>query len=81
MQLHIGKLMCMMTMKYGDTASDGDPATASFEKPDAARAELEAQLYHDDKYGQTSRGLKSRHIQLIALGGCEYSRNDFAASR
>ncbi|KAL8655628.1 MAG: hypothetical protein Q9226_002978 [Calogaya cf. arnoldii] len=24
----------------------------------------------DDKYGTTQRGLKSRHIQLIALGGC-----------
>lgn len=23
-----------------------------------------------DKYGTTQRGLKSRHIQLIALGGC-----------
>lgn len=24
----------------------------------------------DTKYGTTQRGLKSRHIQLIALGGC-----------
>ena len=24
----------------------------------------------NDKYGTTQRGLKSRHIQLIALGGC-----------
>lgn len=24
----------------------------------------------DAKYGTTQRGLKSRHIQLIALGGC-----------
>ena len=23
-----------------------------------------------EKYGHTQRGLKSRHIQLIALGGC-----------
>ncbi len=24
----------------------------------------------ETKYGTTQRGLKSRHIQLIALGGC-----------
>lgn len=26
-----------------------------------------------EQYGETKRGLKSRHIQLIALGGCMYS--------
>ena len=30
---------------------------------------LEGQLIEPDKYGSTRRGLKSRHIQLIALGG------------
>ena len=30
---------------------------------------LEAALVDADQFGQTRRGLKSRHIQLIALGG------------
>ena len=30
---------------------------------------LEAALVHDARYGVTRRGLKSRHVQLIALGG------------
>lgn len=34
----------------------------------------EIDVYDDSaneaKYGTTQRGLKSRHIQLIALGGC-----------
>ena len=30
---------------------------------------LEARLVEGEKYGQTQRGLKSRHVQLIAIGG------------
>ena len=30
---------------------------------------LERELIEADRYGSTKRGLKSRHIQLIALGG------------
>ena len=46
------------------------------EKPDDVvefreeEGEGEAQASQDNKYGHTRRGLKSRHIQLIALGGC-----------
>lgn len=32
---------------------------------------LESGLVEGERFGQTHRGLKSRHIQLIALGGCE----------
>ena len=32
-------------------------------------AVLEGDLVEADRYGATKRGLKSRHIQLIALGG------------
>ena len=32
-------------------------------------AAIEAQLIQSEQYGQTKRGLKSRHIQLIAIGG------------
>ena len=32
-------------------------------------AALEAALVEEERFGRTQRGLKSRHIQLIALGG------------
>ncbi|PGH05019.1 hypothetical protein AJ79_06906 [Helicocarpus griseus UAMH5409] len=35
---------------------------------DAVRALVEADLL-DDRYAQTQRGLKSRHVQMMALGG------------
>ena len=31
---------------------------------------LSADIPNFDRYGHTHRGLKSRHVQLIALGGC-----------
>lgn len=31
---------------------------------------LSAQNPIEETYGETHRGLKSRHVQLIALGGC-----------
>ena len=33
-------------------------------------AALESNANGSDKYGGTQRGLKSRHVQFIALGGC-----------
>ena len=40
------------------------------EKLDADDPEIiEGRLVEAERYGQTKRGLKSRHIQLIALGG------------
>ncbi|KAL2014221.1 hypothetical protein VTN00DRAFT_1746 [Thermoascus crustaceus] len=38
------------------------------EKRHAFRAKVEADLY-DERYGVTQRGLKSRHLQMMALGG------------
>lgn len=38
------------------------------EKHTAVRALVEADLY-DTRYAQTKRGLKSRHVQMMALGG------------
>lgn len=40
---------------------------------DADKCSQEIDVIKDSvsqKYGTTQRGLKSRHIQLIALGGC-----------
>ena len=39
------------------------------EKGGADPLALERELVEADRYGSTKRGLKSRHIQLIALGG------------
>ena len=36
----------------------------------AKAPDVSASRLHSDKYGLTRRGLKSRHVQLIALGGC-----------
>ena len=40
------------------------------EKRSDEAAVLDTQVVPADRYGRTRRGLKSRHIQLIALGGC-----------
>ena len=40
------------------------------EKVSGGEADVYYDATSDDKYGTTQRGLKSRHIQLIALGGC-----------
>ena len=49
----------------GERGSDEDR-----EKHTDGVAVLEAPASDDSHYGTTRRALKSRHIQLIALGGC-----------
>ncbi|KAF3484415.1 proline permease PrnB [Arthroderma uncinatum] len=52
-------------------ANDYTPAPAyqyGDEKRNDMRAMVEASL-HDTRYNQTQRGLKSRHVQMMALGG------------
>ena len=38
-------------------------------KSSAVNAEILAGEMYDERYGGTKRGLKSRHAQMIALGG------------
>lgn len=38
-------------------------------KSSAVNAEVLAGEMYDERYGGTQRGLKSRHAQMIALGG------------
>ena len=56
--------------KFGGEGGADDPAPYDAEKRSDEAAVLSAQLVAEDKYGNTRRGLKSRHVQLIALGGC-----------
>ncbi|KAL2823448.1 amino acid permease/ SLC12A domain-containing protein [Aspergillus cavernicola] len=49
---------------YGDPESGMDPAV----KPSTLQAMVEADLL-DERYKVTQRGLKTRHVQLMALGG------------
>lgn len=49
----------------GDGRQDHEPVPPKY--PDHADTSGDSGF---EKYGNTQRGLKSRHIQLIALGGC-----------
>lgn len=54
---------------------DAEKATADRDNarlPEKLSVEIEVSedTANKERYGQTQRGLKSRHIQLIALGGC-----------
>jgi amino acid transporter len=46
------------------------------EKGKAVRNLVEANLL-DDRYATTKRGLKNRHVQLMALGGTIGTGNNF----
>ena len=46
----------------GDSAFDAEKASSDAPK-------LEVALVDEERYSHTQRGLKSRHVQLIALGG------------
>jgi amino acid permease len=62
-----------------DLGAVAEPMTSA-DKNDAAHVEkyyagrdaatIEGHLVDAERFGQTHRGLKSRHIQFIALGGC-----------
>lgn len=65
------------TWKHGDPEKgDEGVVTAhaikdlSTDPPNTSRAEsIVAATLHDERYDTTQRGLKSRHAQMIALGG------------
>jgi amino acid transporter len=52
----------------GPPAIDSQDETIYDEKRNAVRAIVTADLL-DDRYMQTQRGLRSRHVQMMALGG------------
>ena len=56
--------------KYTGDSAAVDHVPYDVEKRSDEAAVLDTQVVPADKYGRTRRGLKSRHIQLIALGGC-----------
>lgn len=55
----------MATVEHTSSMADQPPLT---EKGRTVRTLVEADLL-DDRYATTQRGLKSRHVQLMALGG------------
>ncbi|KAJ5201360.1 uncharacterized protein N7498_006023 [Penicillium cinerascens] len=55
----------MATTEHTSSMADQPPLT---EKGQTVRTLVEADLL-DDRYATTQRGLKSRHVQLMALGG------------
>ena len=56
--------------KYTGEGAVTKPVPYDIEKRSDEDAVLDTQIVPADSYGRTQRGLKSRHIQLIALGGC-----------
>ena len=58
------------TSKIGIAEQQSGVPYYSAEKTTSDPLALEAHLIEAERYGATRRGLKSRHIQLIALGGC-----------
>ena len=52
-----------------DVTVNPGPAKYDGEKHMGDPLALEEALVEDERFGRTQRGLKSRHIQLIALGG------------
>lgn len=61
---------------FGSNKQDTEKAFADSsdgavpEKGSSDDSEVLEHTASEEKYGTTQRGLKSRHIQLIALGGC-----------
>ena len=55
--------------KDGQIYHERNAYDPGFEKNGVVPETIEGHLVDADRYGVTKRGLKSRHIQLIALGG------------
>lgn len=58
----------MATIEQVAPQAGRDDHAAMTEKGHAVRTLVEADLL-DDRYETTQRGLKNRHVQLMALGG------------
>ena len=58
------------TSKIGVVEQQSSSLYCGGEKTNVDALALEAHLIEAERFGGTRRGLKSRHIQLIALGGC-----------
>lgn len=58
----------MATIEQAAPQAGHDDHDAMTEKGRAVRTLVEADLL-DDRYETTQRGLKNRHVQLMALGG------------
>lgn len=56
--------------KTGGEKGTGGPHDTEITDKYVGHVDLDDALSDNAKYGTTQRGLKSRHIQLIALGGC-----------
>jgi len=52
-----------------DMSGEEKPSLSQSRSKTSATAEVLAGEMYDERYGGTQRGLKSRHAQMIALGG------------